>query len=158
MNVEIFFFQTNRKEVERILGTPKDDDGTVNYESDDALVHILYSTGSCKPDRLDRGKYAVAKDMVIWYWVVLKKMMDLSAMDLTNGDYVRSIEPHIAKSFNYDNAKKGIRVETRTIKGEEKISSIYFDPTLKMKRRARCKVSWLNYSKLAVSPLNRQGR
>lgn len=52
-------FRTTRNDVEKILGASLKDGDELksNYENNDVLVHVIYSSGQCVEDPRGRGKY-----------------------------------------------------------------------------------------------------
>ena len=71
--------QTDRKTVEKILGSPEASrENYSNYDTGDFFVHIEYSTGSCAENNYERGYYDISSDTVISYNVILSEPINLA--------------------------------------------------------------------------------
>lgn len=138
----ILVFMSNRADVEKVLGPATDegiDDGTVDYQTDDALVHVIYAFSPCSEDKRGRGRFNVPKDTVIWYWVVLKKEIELTEFKYKPQLYKRVPDIHKKDLTEYINARDGISFSTINRNGKEMVWGIYYDRTVEMTEKNKCK-------------------
>jgi hypothetical protein len=135
----IKLFQTTRSEVEKILGVPSEKINNVftSYRTKEALIHFAYSHAPCTDE--GRGRFAVPRDTVISYWVVLNDGITLSDFKWQEDRYERIDDPHMKGNVIYGNLKDGISFTTNRKTGVETIEDIRFDPTLEMNSKFLCK-------------------
>jgi hypothetical protein len=137
----IKLFQTNREQVEKLVGKPvATDDGTVSYETADALVNIIYSNTPCQEGNRLRNKFNVPQSTVIWYLVVLKKTVKFSSFEWQKNLYSKSQDIHSFGVVYYINQKNGVVITTGlSDEGFEQVRTIRFEPTRKMSLMNNCK-------------------
>ena len=135
----ISVLHTTRDEVEKILGKPTDEDGEVNYRTDDALIHITYSNLPCSNTKKYQGSYKVIQNTVLQYRVIVKKELKLSEFKWQKDLYDRYEEPHVLGYTTYGNFKDGIRIRTEKLKNEdEMVILIAFEPTKEQNAKFLC--------------------
>lgn len=130
--------QTNKNEVENILGKPSDssDNYASEYKTEEAWVRIKYSSEPCRKNEDNRGGYNVPKDTVLEYSILLNKALKLADFKYNRQKFVQSPE---TKTY-YENADDGIFFITIKRDGSEYISSITFKPGIKNSRNLKCKI------------------
>lgn len=135
----ILVLQTTRDEVEKILGKPAVEDGKITYQTDDALVHIDYSSSPCSNTKSYRGNYKMPQNTVIRYKVYLKKEIKLSVFEWQSDLYEKYEDKHSLRYIYYSNRKNGIIITTVKLKEEpEIVEAIEFEPTKEQNAIYRC--------------------
>lgn len=128
--------QTNKTEVEKLLGTPTDSsDYATEYKTEEAWISVKYSSEPCRKNENGRGDYNVPKDTVLKYDVSLNK-----ALKLADFKYNRDKFKQEAGGGYFENSDAGIYFITRKRDNSEYISSITFEPGIRNTGNRKCKM------------------
>ncbi len=104
--------ETNKTKVDKLLGKPEiDDNGYYNYRTDEAFIQVNYSENPCSKDNYGRGKYTVAKDTVLSYWVHLKEGIKLSEFNFDREKYYKDTSGDLKSSYDFYNDEDGIGID-----------------------------------------------
>jgi len=136
---KIIVFQTNRSQVEKMLGPEKDFDGTTNYETPNELFHIIYSVKPCSIDSLQRGNFNVPQDTVLSYSVVFKNKINLASFPYSPQLYQKTSDPHMKSISLYVNLLDDMSFQTTDISGTEMVWELSYRRPQKMNKKYKCK-------------------
>ena len=88
-------FETNREDVEKLPGKPREEEkGDVYYETDKALIHILFSEEPCSSLGTVSGGFNVRKGTVLDYSVVPKEELRVGNLNWDQKLYTRVEDRH----------------------------------------------------------------
>jgi len=90
------------------LKNPATNGSQITYETDDALVHITYSTAPCSD--IGRGAYKVSENTIVNYQVVIKKNVKISELKWKKNSYKRIDDPEILLLVDYVNTQDGVTI------------------------------------------------
>ena len=136
----IKLLKTDRKTVEKILGSPKASRGNAyNYKATDFFIQIRYSTGNCNENNYEKGNYDVPADTVISYQVVLNQDLKLEDLKFQREKYERQVSPEQSKLIYYINKSDAILIAVSLVDGIEYVGQIYFDPSPADRKMFECK-------------------
>ena len=137
---EIKPLETNRATVDKLLGQPEiDDNGYHIYETDEALVRIIYTETPCKDHKFKRrGEYNVAKDTVLEYWVVLKQRIKLSEIQFDQEKYYKDTSGDLTSHADYDYFEEGIRIGVYIQEDVEYVTGFSFRPGKRHDEMYKC--------------------
>jgi len=129
--------KTNRAQVEGFLKNPTKNGSQISYDTDDALVHVTYSTAPCSD--IGSGAFKVEQDTVIDYQVVLTKDVKISELKWKKNLYKRLNDPEVRQFVDYINAQDGIIVNAVKLDdGSEKVRIIKYYPDQDSKSSLKC--------------------
>lgn len=137
--------ETNKIEVEKILGKPADSsDYASNYVTEEANIRIEYSSEPCRKAESGRGDYNVPKDTVFAYEVYLYKALKLADFKYDRSRFRQSAEGIEQINF-FENENDGIFFLTEKRDKSEYISMITFKPGIKAEN-LKCNRSEISYA------------
>lgn len=131
--------KTDKKTVEKILGTPKvDSNGYHGYKIGDVFIQVNYSTEPCVGDLLNRGKYNVPKDTVLEYIVYFHEFTELSKLKFDRKKFTESRSEHLSEVFYLASREIGVIIAAFEQQGREYVSNIEFRPKTKDMEKVKC--------------------
>ncbi len=135
---EIKVFQTNRSQVEKILGKPQKEDFETTYSTEDVVVNVIYSDMRCGDSKRLKAKYDLPAETVLHYEVRFLKDIDFSQLILQRENYEYVQDFHLLNLSYYSNLKKGITITIFNSDGNERVSSIKYLPTKEQMTQFKC--------------------
>jgi hypothetical protein len=136
---EIKVFQTNRTQIENILGKPEKEDYEVTYQTNDNWIKVIYSNEPCSDVKTKKGRNNFEKDTVIEYEVFFYKDIEISDLKFDKDKYERFQDPHLLNLIYYDNVIKGITITAFNTGEIERVSYITYLPTKEQGLQFHCK-------------------
>jgi hypothetical protein len=121
---------SQRDEVERLLGSPKDSIGqTYIYETQNERVDVSYSAGNCEKSQF--GRWNVPMGTALRIKVYPRTTILLRDLPFNMNNYRRSRDPNIPNRFFYVNDEDGVMIESVVEQGCERVANITYQPTTK---------------------------
>jgi len=114
--------RSTRADVERLLGSSKDD-YFANYKLEEGNLFIEYSSGPCRPDR--KGGWNVPKDIVVSLSFSPKEKKRISTLKLSPKKFRKVVDDHVGGVLYYINDKEGITYEVQ----RGRIDVVYYEPS-----------------------------
>lgn len=140
---KIKVFETNRIEVEKILGTPINNGFRTSYNTSEAIIHIDYSGVRCGNSEEYGVGYDIPKDTVFSYLVYPKKKPKLSDLNWDKNSYEREQNKHHSPAYvYYYSATHGIYITAVKIdlqnENSQIVKSIRYGRTQKQYSKYKC--------------------
>jgi hypothetical protein len=121
---------SQRGEVERLLGHPKDSiDQTYIYETQSERVDVSYSAGNCEKSQF--GRWNVPAGTALRIKVYPRTTILLRDLSFDVRNYRRSPDPNIPDRFFYVNDEAGVVIESEVEQGCERVAGITYQPMAK---------------------------
>jgi len=137
--------RSNREEVEKVLGTPKDSVGKIFiYDTETEKVHVWYSEGVCKASEM--GQWNVPLGTMLQIRVYPKSTILLRDLQLDMSKYKRIPDPNIPNWAIYRDQDKGVMVQIQLENGCEQVEILTYEPK-KDDSHLRCPSSGRSASK-----------
>jgi hypothetical protein len=131
--------KTDKASVDKLLGTPEiDTDGFQGYTKDNIYVRINYSSTPCINTYFGRGEYNIAKDTVLNYEVVIKRVMKISELEFNHEKYLKDTSGDLANFVSYIDSEDGIIITVYVQEGTEYVKTISFSPTKQDSETFKC--------------------
>lgn len=113
--------RSTRADVERLLGSSKDD-YFANYELEEGKLFVEYSSGPCRAER--KGGWNVPKDVVVSFSFTPTEKKKVSAFKLNPKKFRKVVDDHVGGVIYYINDDKGITYEVQ----DERVDVVYYEP------------------------------
>ena len=133
-------FESNKSDVERVLGKPVEEDSVeARYDTTDAVIRVLYSAGPCVDTETLSGGFKAKAGTVLQYEVNVKKnKLYLKDLNLPFEEYTRHENTHVVGFVEYYNKEHAIRVVTFLRKSGEEVRTIRFYRSEKKRLAFKC--------------------
>ena len=107
---------STRQEVERVLGSPKESNGSFSsYETKTEEIRMFYSIASCEADK--SADWNVPVGIVIQFTIHPKQKLLLTDLKLDHAKFERKLDYHVQGIVYYFNRTEGVMVDTRILEG-----------------------------------------
>jgi hypothetical protein len=119
---------STRKDVERLVGTPKASRATT-YVMKDGRITVFYSDGVCKNDgTID---WNVPPDTVVNLKFEPNHGLMIADLDMDMAKFERLNDPHAQIAVHYYSKEEGIRISARLLRAGEEVQYIIYEPASK---------------------------
>ena len=132
-------FESTRNDVERVFGKrTRGDSVQARYETKEADIRVLYSTGSCINPGTLTGGFRAREETVLEYEVVPTTTIYLKDLKIREKLYERYEDADVAGAVEYYSNDYAIRISASLTRSGEKIKSISFGRTEQQKLAFEC--------------------